>query len=339
MKSKQLIWAAVGAGAMGILILDGKTAVAGAAEGIDLCIRTLIPALFPFLVASAMLTASLTGHAVMMFEPLGRFCGIPRGAESLLVVGLLGGYPVGAANVYHSWRSGGISRQDAARMLAFCNNAGPAFLFGILGPLFSDPKTPWFLWGIHIISALTVAAVTPGHTSEISCCRPGPMLGLSGAVEKSLHTMALICGWVVVFRLVITFLERWFFWYLPPVLQVTAAGLLELTNGCIQLSRIQDEGLRFLIAGIILSLGGLCVTMQTVSIIDGLSLRYYFPGKLLQCCVSIWLSCLAQMLFPAGQRFPYWAAVSFAMIPVVVILHFWLQGVKKSSSNPALVGV
>ena len=41
--------------AMLMLILDGRTALTGAAEGIDLCIRTVIPALFPFFVLSPLL--------------------------------------------------------------------------------------------------------------------------------------------------------------------------------------------------------------------------------------------------------------------------------------------
>ena len=38
-----------------MLILDSKTAISGAADGVELCLRTVIPALFPFFVVSSVL--------------------------------------------------------------------------------------------------------------------------------------------------------------------------------------------------------------------------------------------------------------------------------------------
>ena len=47
MKTNKLACTAAALGML-VLILDSKTALAGAREGIDLCIRTVIPSLFPF---------------------------------------------------------------------------------------------------------------------------------------------------------------------------------------------------------------------------------------------------------------------------------------------------
>ena len=69
-----------------ILILDASTAIKGVREGIDLCIRTVIPALFPFFVLSPMLTGAVTGVRI----PALRFLGCPEGAESIYLIGLLG---------------------------------------------------------------------------------------------------------------------------------------------------------------------------------------------------------------------------------------------------------
>ena len=39
-----------------VLILDGKAALLGAQAGVELCLNTVIPSLFPFFVLSVLLT-------------------------------------------------------------------------------------------------------------------------------------------------------------------------------------------------------------------------------------------------------------------------------------------
>ena len=47
-----------------VLILDGKTALLGMRDGLEICLWTVIPALFPFLFLSAILTDSLYGKKI-----------------------------------------------------------------------------------------------------------------------------------------------------------------------------------------------------------------------------------------------------------------------------------
>ena len=55
---------------------------------------------------------------------------------------------------------------------------------------------------------------------------------------------------------------------------------------------VTDVSARFCICSGILAFGGLCVTMQTVSVTAGLSLKPYFWGKLLQTLFSLALAAL-----------------------------------------------
>lgn len=321
-----------------VLILDGQTALAGAREGIDLCIRVLIPSLFPFFVLSSLLTGTLIGQPMPILRPIGKSCGIPEGAESLLAVGLLGGYPVGAQSIGTAFRAGILKKADSERMLAFCNNAGPSFLFGILGPLFSELRTVWYLWLIHVISALLVGIVSAEKvTAAISSRREN--ITLTTALERSVKIMATVSGWVVIFRILLNFLDRWFLWLLPETARIFLTGILELSNGCVQLAAIKKEGLRFLIAGILLSLGGICVTMQTASVTPGLSLKKYTFGKLLQCCFSFFLCMLLQVHFPSGQRFRCSPLFFSCLLIIALILIGILRNYKKISRFPAAIGV
>lgn len=290
-----------------ILILDAKTAVRGAGEGVSLCLRVVIPSLFPFFVLSVLLTASLSGTAVPVLRFVGKLCGIPSGAEPLLLIGLLGGYPAGAQAVAQSYEAGRLSRRDAERMLGFCSNAGPAFLFGMIGGKFSQQWVPWVLWGIHISSALTVGILLPGRSKgNAGAVRRGEM-SLPEALRQGMRILASVCGWVVLFRVVLAFLNRWLLWLLNLPDQVIVSGVLELSNGCCDLDRIPGDGLRFVICSGMLAFGGLCVAMQTASVTGDLGMGKYLPGKLMQTALSLLMAVTAQhFLFSAGER----AAVS-----------------------------
>lgn len=301
------LWMGTGASiGMLILILDGKTALEGARQGIELCLKTVIPSLFPFFLLSILLTSSFMGSSLRILRPLGRLCGIPKGAESILIAGFLGGYPVGAQTISAAYAGRQLRKEEAERLLAFCNNAGPAFLFGMAASLFPRQWMAWALWGIHVASAIMTALLMPGNSPQTVGGIPEKPISLSAALNSAIRVMAAVCGWVVLFRIVIVFLSRWMLWLLPATAQVALIGLLELSNGCCELISISNIGLRFLLCSEMLAFGGLCVTMQTISVTGGLSLRYYFAGKLLQTAFSLllagsvvsgtWLPCCAVLL-------------------------------------------
>ena len=145
------------------MVLDSKTAVAGMLGGLELCYRTVVPAMFPFLFLSSLLLSELSGKQNRMLQSLAKRLGIPPGGEGILVVGLLGGYPTGAASVADFYKHNKLQRHHAERLLGFCNNAGPAFIFGMAGNLF-PLKAAWVLWGIHILSAIITATILPQTT-------------------------------------------------------------------------------------------------------------------------------------------------------------------------------
>ena len=315
-----------------ILILDGKTALAGANEGIELCIRTVIPSLFPFFLLSIALTASIGGQTSPLFQPLQKLCRIPKGSESILLTGFLGGYPVGAQAVANAFTHGNLTRAQAERMLSFCSNAGPAFLFGIIGSQYPGALYPWLLWGIHLLSAVAVSFILPPVDNSPAKASHSQPLSAAEIMRKATSVMAQVCGWIIIFRVILKFLDRWVFWLFPKVIQILLMGLLELSNGCCSLSQIENVGLRFLVSAVILSFGGLCVTMQTVSVIGNLSTRKYIQGKLLQTLFSIVLASACQSFFPRNIRFPIPMGVSAVGIAAAALL--FVLGRKNYSRNP-----
>lgn len=320
--------------AMLIIIFDTKTALIGANGGVQLCIRTVIPSLFPFFVLSGIINSRLLGQPMGLLRPVSKLCRIPSGAESLFLLGFLAGYPVGAQIITQAYKQGRLSKYTAKRMLGFCNNAGPAFLFGMLSPLFENPVVPWMLWGIHIISSCIVGFLLPSQDDSICEIENTEPVTLPQALQNAVKIMAIVCGWVVLFRILLGFFEKWFLWRFSKEIQVLFCGLLELANGCVMLRQLPLVGMQFTVASVLLAFGGLCVGMQTTSATEGLGNGFYFPGKVLQTLLSLFLSLLAQsLLFPKEDQFSVSVSYLLSVAAVTTFILIYLYRKKVVAIN------
>ncbi len=322
MKSKKFLASGIISGlAMLVIILDAKCATVSAREGVDLCLHTVIPSLFPFFVLSGILNNCLLGKTIQFLRPIGKFCGIPNGGDSLLLLGYITGYPVGAQLITQSYKQKSLSASAARHLLGFCNNAGPAFIFGMLSPIFSDKRVPWILWGIHIASGLIVGGVLPAEDHTNCDIKEAPPISTGKALHSALYNIATVCGWVILFRILLGYFDRWFLWRFPLAIQVIISGVLELANGCVALSKLTSTGLKFIIASGMLAFGGICVGMQTQSVTESLGTGYYFPGKFLQTILSVLISTFLQMfLFNDGNVFQVKPTTIYLLILCVLLI-------------------
>lgn len=294
LKNKNLWTGFFAAAGILILIFDGETAIKGTQDGIGFCLNCVIPSLFPFFLLTNLMTKSFSGIPTAFLHPLRSICSIPAGSEAILFAGILGGYPAGAQAAASAFRSGSLQKDEASRMLGYCNNAGPAFIFGMLGPLFPHKGYVLALWGIHIAGALTAAFLLPPcpkHIGIIPGKKQKKSLSLPSVLRTSIHAMTAVCGWIIVFRIILSFGEKWIFWCFPKEVTVLITGLLELTNGCQSLYDISGIKLRFILCSVMLSFGGLCVVLQTRAVAEELNFQPYITGKLIQTFVSLSISC------------------------------------------------
>ena len=310
-KAVKCLFAALG---MAMMILDNTTAFQGAQEGIQICIRTLIPSLFPFLILSTLLVGNVSGSKSRILDPLCKACRISKTSASLIVLGMLGGYPAGAICVREAYESGIISRDTARRILPVCDQCGPAFLFGILSAMFNSPWVAWSIWAIMILSALITLWVLPGYDDGSDKIISSPSMTVSKALDSTIRTMGAICGWVILFRVLITFLQRWLLWWMDEDIRIVIIGILELSNGCIEASMIGSEQVRFLVCVAMIVLGGACVTMQVFSVTPpSIDRSLYIIGKITQCLISLTLACITGWVL-----FDRWTIPLF--VPVICFL-------------------
>lgn len=324
---------------MAVLILDSKTALISAREGVQLCLQTVIPSLFPLVVLSGILNGAILGAESKVLSPIAKLLHIPQRAVSLLMVGFLGGYPMGASCVAVAVKNGAIAKRDGERMLAFCSNCGPAFIFGMGMQLFPSLWICFIAWGIHILSALITGMLTGGYSTQDASCLKASSTSISHVLQNSVKVMASICGWVVIFRVLIGFAEQWILWATPISVRTMIAGILEISNGVCSLSSIDGLGERLAIFCFLISIGGGCVWLQTVTVCEGLDISLYFPGKLTQGAISVLLSLCVQPLFSTQERCQF-GVVSIAICAIVcVIFALWTKKCANSIGKVQLAGV
>ena len=271
----------------GYALFDAQTVVNGAIEGMRLAIFVVVPSLFPFIFLSVLSSHGISGRRLSFLRPIEKLCGMPNGSGNLLLLGLCGGYPVGAQCVASAYCQGTISKRDAERLLGFCNNAGPSFIFGMVGGILKDIRLCWLIWLGQILSSVFVGAILPGK-SQASCrLHSVKNLSVTKGLESTLYICSKIAGWVILFRSLLGVAEKWFLSSLPSVWNAGVAGILELSNGCIRLQYVTAALPRYLLCGAILSFGGFCVHLQTKSVVNTLSLRQYFQGKVLQTLLTL----------------------------------------------------
>lgn len=303
-----------------VMILDSKTSIFAAREGLELCLKTVIPSLFPMIYLSSVLMANIDQSGILSFWPVEKFLRLPSGGAGIYLSGLLGGYPIGAKCVADSYQSGAITKKQANHMLQFVNNPGPSFIFGICGLMFSTLRAVWCIWIVQILSsALTgVLLRTQAQPNTMNIQRNGKRN--SDSLTDSLRAMAKICAWVILFRILLGFMQQWVLWYFPPTIQVLISGVLELTNGACMLTEVSDESVRYVLCCILLSLGGVCVIMQTKSVIADLSILTHIKGKFLQTLLSALLSIITSSILYPNMYFTHnkiWTVFSGIIIIIL----------------------
>ena len=274
-----------------LLILDSRQVIASASQGIDLCIRTAIPSLVPFFVLSGIL---VPGISKIRIPALGKALKVPSGWESVFLLSCVGGYPVGAQCIAQGYGSGQLKKDQAQRMLGFCNNCGPSFLFGVVASFFPNPGHVIKIMGISILSAIIAGRIWPGGTDTATDPPQIPPASLLQAVRQAIHSMAGVCAWIILGKIGVHYMDLLLLRYIPEAMGTVLTGILELTNGCFRLGQISDDTIRAYASAFMTSFGGLCVAMQVSSICAdaGLSTHSYLPQKFLQAsiaCILAWI--------------------------------------------------
>lgn len=278
------------------LLLDGS--VRDTAEaGVRLCLRSVIPALFPFMVVSSLLLSM--GFGEWLSAPLGGLMalyGIDGAGASALALGLLGGYPLGARTAAELYRRKLLSQEETTRLLSFCNNANPAFLITVLGVgVFGSFRTGVWLWLIHVTAALITGLFFRAKstrqrqktTFRRAAFRAEKLsTAVVTAVESALTGTLKVCAFVLTFSILARPCQS-----IGGTAGVLLSGMLELFS---TISLLTADRTGFVLAAGLAGWGGASVLCQTAALLADTDLPLWpcAAGKAIQGILSAALAML-----------------------------------------------
>ena len=291
---------------LALWLADPAATSASGRAVLERCAAVVVPSLFPFFVLTNLLVRrSYHRYAA---SALGRWMdpvlGVPADAAGALVLGALGGYPVGAAALFRLYDQKQLSARQVSRALAFCNNGGPGYILGVVGlGLLGSVRLGVMLWAVHILAAVLTGILLRPRTLESS-------QAIAPADTPAGVTCLYLCGFLVFFGVLLGTLSR----MLPPLPALSAAGVLELSTG---MALLTERGLSvptaMVWAAAFLGWGGLCVHCQVLSLRGDRPIQMgpYFLGKGLQCLLSVALVRLLTVRDPL----PLLAVLLAALLP------------------------
>lgn len=316
------------------LLCYPETAAEGVSSGIKLCLETVIPSLFPFMLFSSVLSDSgllmklakfSSGFSRMAFA-------LPGVAVPIMLLSAVGGYPVGAFLIRKAVLNGGLSASQGRRMLLFCVNPGPAFAVSAIGGMLIGSKAAGVvIYASTVVSSLLIGiltrfiardkAVTEAE-SNICSVTTDTYSVISEAVNSGTRSIFNICVWIVIFSSLNA---------LADILPFNQSFLIffksfsEVTNGVIV--ALENYPLP-LISGVV-AFAGICVHLQILPCLTALKLKYKFflISRIIAAAASTAISYVLYEFYPisrdtvsVGSK-PVSAAVE-SSLPVCVCLLF-----------------
>lgn len=315
------------------LMLYPQPSMEAARTGLQLCYNVIIPSLFPFFVLSSLVVElGLAGYLGRLLEgimwPLFHVNGA---CASAFALGFVGGYPVGAKTAINLYERGLCTRTEAERLLAFCNNSGPAFILGVVGAgIFASSTVGVLLYLAHALASVCIGllfrfykAGEEGGGKKRRRSAPQFQVqrfstAFTGSVKNAFLSTLNICAFVVFFTVVIQLLIRSGFLpglarglgtllapfgFTPEWAQRLLTGALEISSGVSTLSEGGALSGRLTMAAFMLGWAGISVHCQVLSFIggSGLSVGTYLVGKLLHGGLSALFIAVLVRLFPLNS--------------------------------------
>jgi len=278
-----------------LLLIFPREVLGAAREGLLLWFHTILPSLLPFVIGTNLLIKlGFMRFIGGIIAPLTKnVFGISGAGGTAFITGIVSGYPIGAKTVGDLCREGDIKPDEARRLLAFCNNAGPLFIVGAVGiGMFGDAKAGYLLWVGHILGALAVGllgrsgeknkknnfgGIQRNYLQRLNGEPFGKALGES--VKNAMEAMILVGGLIILFN-VVACIFRLMIGLEEGIAAGIFGGLLEISGGTKAIAAEGINTLSLAAAAFVIAFGGFSVHAQAMHFTAGTGIK---AGVYLSC--------------------------------------------------------
>lgn len=321
------------------LLFYSKEASAGIRDGIELSLQTLVPSLFPFMVLSSYIVNSGA------LKPLARVCSpalrfifkLGENALPSIIMGLIGGYPVGAMTTASLYRKNEITQNEAERLMLFAVNGGPAFMITALGSAMLKNKT----LGIILYASVALSSMIIGFVLrfffEAELTREPAVSCISGknaftlAVSEASTSIFGVFGWVLTFSCIGGLIDTL---GITSYYSVMLKAILEISTG----SRACAGVLPLPVIAALTAFGGIAVVCQIKPYADecGVKIKKLLTVRLLCAALSAFVcsqmlrifSVSADVSAPVGEKVVFSAYSAPATVMLLLMCAIFVLDVE-----------
>lgn len=284
------------------ILLFSESCSKGALNGISLCLNVLVPSLFPFMAASSFIVK--IGLSQKIGKPLSKVTralfGLSGSFAPVILLSMLGGYPVGAKGISELAKSGEVSQREAEKAALFAVCAGPGFIINFVGASLYNSKTV----GIIILCSQIISVILLGivinlfdkqKSQDCFCAKTSekPCSVGTAIVESALDSskgILGICAFVILFSAFIEIIGQ-------IISDNTAENMLCcLLEVCSAVNRL-SQNCTLEMTAFAVGFGGLCVHFQIYSALGKINVN-----KLLFFCIRIIQGVITALLTHFGAK-------------------------------------
>ena len=277
----------------------------GVKKGINLCLYTLMPSMYPFMfLSSFIISSSLAEKSELVFAFVTRkILNLPGICGVIIILSMIGGLPVGAKAVEDAFDNGCITQTEGQRLLTFCINPGPAFVITSVGFYFMNSK----LVGVIIYISLVLSSLTIGFLTKFIFHSDGSFIynkkekatqitnfsvSLVSSVSTAIRSIINVSSWVILFSCIIELIGVF---PLSEGTNLFISCITEMTTGVkVASGKVPVP----IIAGII-GFTGICGHMQIMPTVIKLKmpLRYFLAARVINAALATVISMLLLDVF------------------------------------------
>lgn len=287
-----------------LLIVFSESCASGALQGLEMCLKVLIPSLFPFMAVSSFIVNS--GLAYKFEKPFAKITkalfGLSGSFAPIILLSLIGGYPVGAKGIATLRKCGNVTDREAQKAVMFSVCAGPGFIVNFVGAsLYQNKTIGLIILASQIISVLILGIIINfadknrekyNSNTEINFkSMPTSTALVESAIDSSKGILS-ICAFVVLFSAFAGIFDS-------LISDINTKNilfcLLEVCTAVDELSKYYPvEFVAFAVG-----FGGLCVHFQIFSALRDIRINklLFFLIRIIQGFITALLTHLGSMIF------------------------------------------
>ncbi len=302
-------------------------------KALDICIKSLIPSLFPFilLVKLYCATKDISSKSSLISNIFSKITGIPPVLSSIVLIGMFSGFPTGALAASSVYENNLCTKSDAERAIALSNNCSAAFLINAAGAKILHNTAFGYILLLSqcvslIVCALLLKVIFPKKTvsgdviyysnqnAKQSISNKSFTSVFTKCIKDSINSVLGVSAYVMFFSLISGILSDMLFAiHDTPTFSMIISGIFEVSGAVFKATELSFPR-NLLMCSFVCSLSGLAVFFQVSDVCCKykLSTKQFVVSRLMCAFISPFICGVILCVLPKLRMFLYTERIEFS---------------------------